>query len=560
LSNPGAFPFSAEDDSLGRPEALFRRCISAVAEDPSVLPLGVGRDHAVLSLSGTITLFVQFRDSASVDPVLRDLIGRVQATQSVCVVVVGGPELSRILEGFPSSLKRPGSLAFHQWGDDGAWWSAPRSKVSRALHTVTDQVLESAGSPAPNEATFVTTLQTLHGRATAEAKDVQQTVARLKASATPVTWGLMAVILGCFGLQYLWGGPDMLALNARMGAMMGMDNLASQPFRVVTYACLHGGLMHAGFGLLILHSLGRMLEVWLGGGRFLALYLLSAVGGGIAAAMFGGGALTLGSSGALWGIMTGALLLAVRPGDLIPQSMAASLKKGLGQTLLLNLAISFVPGISMAGHLGGGVVGAAVIFALLAEPKATRAIGDRALVGLGAAALAGSLAIGWASGTPWLVTDEATHSVVLRDTLNVSIPGYLTDTAAFEAGESIDGLPTATSHTIGDLVRDGFVAEVRFVPRSPLDSPNPVLFDLLLGGQEAELGQAGWTPAGPTATHEAAVGAAQSQVYTGVNGLRMRRLIVAKVTQFAIVEYLWLADGPPSAVRASADTIGGLRQ
>ena len=48
------------------------------------------------------------------------------------------------------------------------------------------------------------------------------------------------------------------------------------------------------------------------------------------------------------------------------------MKTGIGATLILNLLITFtIPGISVGGHLGGAVMGAAVGYAML-EPRWNR--------------------------------------------------------------------------------------------------------------------------------------------------------------------------------------------
>jgi len=106
--------------------------------------------------------------------------------------------------------------------------------------------------------------------------------------------------------------------------------------------------------------LGRDLEIVLGRGRFLALYLVSLLGGSTAVVLFADPEqYVAGASGAVFGLMSGLLLVLLR------------LRRPYGQVvaiIVLNLVITqVVPGISMAGHVGGLVVGglaaAALVFA-----------------------------------------------------------------------------------------------------------------------------------------------------------------------------------------------------
>lgn len=86
-------------------------------------------------------------------------------------------------------------------------------------------------------------------------------------------------------------------------------NYAAQPWTMfVTYAFLHGGIIHLLGNMLTLWLIGRMVITRAGTKGFVLIYLLSAIGGG---ALFG--ALTLsarpmvGASGALFGLV-GAIL------------------------------------------------------------------------------------------------------------------------------------------------------------------------------------------------------------------------------------------------------------
>jgi membrane associated rhomboid family serine protease len=113
--------------------------------------------------------------------------------------------------------------------------------------------------------------------------------------------------------------------------------------------------------MLALLMFGSELERQLGRWRFLALYLLSALGGSVAIQLFGdplgpvGGAST-----AIYGVLGGlGVLMVFHRQDL----------RGLLTLLAINVFISFLPGVSLLGHLGGLVTGAITAAVLLATRR-----------------------------------------------------------------------------------------------------------------------------------------------------------------------------------------------
>jgi membrane associated rhomboid family serine protease len=121
-------------------------------------------------------------------------------------------------------------------------------------------------------------------------------------------------------------------------------------WRVFTAAFLHIGAVHLVLNMLALLVFGSELERQLGRWRFLTLYLLSALGGATAIQLLGapGGAVA-GASTAIYGLLGGlGVLMLVRRQDV----------RGLLTLLAINVFISFLPGVSLLGHLGGLVAGA----------------------------------------------------------------------------------------------------------------------------------------------------------------------------------------------------------
>lgn len=133
-------------------------------------------------------------------------------------------------------------------------------------------------------------------------------------------------------------------------------------WRLVTAGFLHFGVLHIVMNMFLLYQLGQILEPVLDRGKFVLLYFAALLGGSAGALAFSPDALTGGASGAVFGLMAAAAVG-------LQQRGVNPLRTGIGATLILNLVITFtLPGISVGGHLGGAVMGAAAGYAML-EPR-----------------------------------------------------------------------------------------------------------------------------------------------------------------------------------------------
>jgi membrane associated rhomboid family serine protease len=153
-------------------------------------------------------------------------------------------------------------------------------------------------------------------------------------------------------------------LLGRFG-LFGPAVAAGEWWRLVTAGFMHVSIAHIGFNCLLLWQLGVLLEPALGRVRFALLYAAALLAGSAGVLLLDPNALTAGASGAVFGLM-GAAVVGLRHRGVDP------MRSGLGPLLLVNLVLTFaVPGISVGGHLGGLVVGAALgadLFATDATP------------------------------------------------------------------------------------------------------------------------------------------------------------------------------------------------
>lgn len=146
-------------------------------------------------------------------------------------------------------------------------------------------------------------------------------------------------------------------------AMLGILVEHGDYWRLITATFLHFGLTHLAVNMLSLYLIGSSVEQALGRWRYLAVYLVSGLGGSLAVLLFTPNVWSAGASGAVFGLLGAAAVLMIRH----KQNLNA-----LIGILVLNLAISFMPGISMAAHLGGLAVGAALTYGLVAGRQLRR--------------------------------------------------------------------------------------------------------------------------------------------------------------------------------------------
>lgn len=81
--------------------------------------------------------------------------------------------------------------------------------------------------------------------------------------------------------------------------------ILQEPWGLVTYMFLHGGMGHVFFNMLSLFFFGPRLESRLGGAGFLWLYFISGITGGLLSLVLSPNAAVIGASGAVFGVMFG---------------------------------------------------------------------------------------------------------------------------------------------------------------------------------------------------------------------------------------------------------------
>lgn len=220
-------------------------------------------------------------------------------------------------------------------------------------------------------------------------------LSNLTGSGAPVvTYTLIAICLVVFGLQSIPGIGDSItrALQFAPLYVIPAPGLPFEPWRMITAAFTHGGILHVLLNMYTLFIFGQLLERMLGRWRFLALYLISGLGGSAAVVLLDApNQAVVGASGAIFGLM-GAFFV-------INRHLGGSSVQ-LFVLVAINLAYGFfIPGISWQAHVGGLVAGALVGLVFIA----TRAVRKRQLqIVLLAAVTVGIIAV--TAVRAWLYT------------------------------------------------------------------------------------------------------------------------------------------------------------
>lgn len=165
-------------------------------------------------------------------------------------------------------------------------------------------------------------------------------------------------------------------------ALFGPLVQSGEYWRMLSYAFEHApasspmGVLHIFFNMSVVYSLGFGMERAIGSARFAFVSLITAVGAAAFSLFFKWNTVMVGASGMILGWAGAMLLLVTREG-----------RRSLGTWLVQIAIISFLPGVSLAGHLGGFLFGLPCGLALKAGPRVFRVAAPFILFGTGVVAL-----------------------------------------------------------------------------------------------------------------------------------------------------------------------------
>jgi membrane associated rhomboid family serine protease len=194
-----------------------------------------------------------------------------------------------------------------------------------------------------------------------------------RGTAPVVSYALMGLCVVLYIGQVVSGGALTSAWQLRP------DLIASQPWRLFTSAFLHANPLHLLVNLYALYIFGPVLEAFLGRARYLALYLVGALGGSVGVVLVWQLALVTDNASAKWldGLLSPASALGASGAIFALMGALLVLRKAIGLPLrqilivvVINLAFGFfVRGIAWQAHLGGLLAGAAIAAVYLATRR-----------------------------------------------------------------------------------------------------------------------------------------------------------------------------------------------
>ena len=181
-----------------------------------------------------------------------------------------------------------------------------------------------------------------------------------KMPVTAITIGICIIV---WGLQYLkkddtYDQSDIITKFSLIPSLVKQG----QYYRILTAGFLHVRPYHILMNLFALYNLGSSLEPFIGSTKFAIILLLSIIGSGIACTFLSpANSMTIGISGGVFGLLGAYIYILFNLGLFSNPSVMMN----IGYVVIVNVFISFIPGVSWQGHFGGALTGLLTAIILL---------------------------------------------------------------------------------------------------------------------------------------------------------------------------------------------------
>lgn len=175
---------------------------------------------------------------------------------------------------------------------------------------------------------------------------------------------LVLMSVAVYAVLVWWTGsldPDSAAYVAN-GANFRRLTFGGDVWRLITSSFLHIGPKHLVVNMICLWTIGKSLERLVGHGTVFAVYFLTACAGGVLSCVVHGNTVCAGASGAIFGLFGATVSYLLLNGERAGFSRTdlVGYLKGSLVFCVVNLGVSLLPGIDMAGHVGGLAAGLAL--------------------------------------------------------------------------------------------------------------------------------------------------------------------------------------------------------
>ncbi|WP_082233834.1 rhomboid family intramembrane serine protease [Halobacillus massiliensis] len=183
------------------------------------------------------------------------------------------------------------------------------------------------------------------------------------------TYILLAINLLMFAWLEMAGGSTSVRTLIEMGAKYNPAIIDGEWWRIISSMFLHIGVFHLLMNMLALYYLGMAVEQIFGSVRFLIIYFLAGIFGGLASFAFNP-SVAAGASGAIFGLFGALLYFGLKNKRIFFQTMGYNLIF----IITINVVFGFaVPQIDNGAHLGG-LVGGFLASAMVSLPKRKEAL------------------------------------------------------------------------------------------------------------------------------------------------------------------------------------------
>ena len=282
---------------------------------------------------------------------------------------------------------------------------AARAGASPSVETVDPEMARRIAKVVP-QAIEVTNRLRLHGGDLAKFRDDLM-------AATPQTFVTTALIAACAAVYVLMviGGVSPMTPTTDALLSWGANDgvrvvLQHEYWRLPASVFLHGGFLHLAVNMWCLRNIGPLIERFYGNLGYACLYLAAGIGGAVASASTPPARVSVGASGAIFGILGALLAFLLLRRRAVPASVLAPLRSSALSFVVFNTLFgAVVPAIDQAAHMGGLATG--FLVGLILAPRwprreSARGIMRTALLSLLAVLIltgASAAVLHWRAGT-----------------------------------------------------------------------------------------------------------------------------------------------------------------
>lgn len=140
----------------------------------------------------------------------------------------------------------------------------------------------------------------------------------------------------------------------KMGAKYNPCINNGEVWRLLTAAFLHGGIMHLACNMYSLYVVGSQIEVIYGKFKYIIIYVLSAIGSSGLSYLMAPKSLSVGASGAIFGLLGAMLVFAIKEKNRLNKGVIGNIFAVIALNLYIGLTVS---NIDNYGHIGGLIIG-----------------------------------------------------------------------------------------------------------------------------------------------------------------------------------------------------------